>query len=351
MNTHISYAMRNAEAVESFFSLNAPMSLLDWSHGVIELIFLAGFLLTIIHAVRHRRSTGSLSAVYTMAGAFAYGLVMDIISYYTVESFWHGEFTVMLVYNRLPLYIVFLYPTLIYHLIMTLRRYDFSPIVEAVSVGFFGGLMYLIFDNMGPQAGWWIWDMTAPSNQPFISSVPLTSYGWFFLYTGAFAWLSRKICLDWLAENRRPGLIVAGVVTLPVTTIVLGTILFAPYSILAKNVPPWNIMLYRPSLGLATAVHLLSYTAAGMVFVFNFRRPYVGRDRLLMAFPLIYLTGMSYLYVAKFHLFFSAGSEGLSPAGFAMGNLVAAILAIIASMAIVLLSHSAQQESPGPIRV
>ena len=331
--------------LSNLFFLSTPRtSLLDWSHGVIELIFLAGFLLTIIHAVRDSRSSGNLSAVFTMAGALFYGLVMDIISYYTVESFWHGEFTVMLVYNRLPLYIVLLYPTLIYTLIMTLRRLDFSPIVEAISAGFFGGLMYLIFDNMGPQTGWWIWDMTAPSNQPFVSSVPLTSYGWFFLYTGAFTWLSRKICRDWLIENRNPKLIIAGVATLPVTTIFLGTILFAPYSILAKNVPPWNMMQYQPSLGMATAVHLLSFTCAGLVFIFNYRKPQVPRDKLLMTFPLIYLTGMSYLYVAKFHLFFSATSDGLSPSGFAVGNLVAAVLAIIACVAIVLVSHPVRSD-------
>lgn len=332
---HISYAMRNHEAVESFVYLNPPASLLDWSHLVIELIFFVGFILTLLHALRYSRQNGNLSALYTFVGAFLYGLAMDIVSYYTVESFWHGEFSVMLLFNRLPLYIVFLYPTLIYHLFMTIRRYEFKPLVEAISVGFFGGLMYLIFDNLGPQLGWWIWDRSAASNMPFLSSVPLTSYGWFFLYTGAFAWLARRICWKWLGEGKRQITILAGVVTLPVTTILLGTLLFAPYSILARNVPPWNLMAYRASLGLAAALHTLSFTAAGFVFLFNYRKPEADRDKLLMTFPLLYLAGLSFLCVAKYPLFTAGGP--------AAGNLVAALLSIIVCSTILLVSHPVRE--------
>lgn len=328
---HLSYAMRNLEATRSFIYFNSPAELLDWSHLVIELLFLIGLILTIFHVVRYTRQNGNLSALYTFAGAVLYGLVMDIISYYTVESFWHGEFSVMLLFNRLPLYIVFLYPTLIYHLFMTIRRYDFNPLVEAISVGFFGGLMYLIFDNMGPQLGWWIWDRSAASNLPFLSSVPLTSYGWFFLYTGAFAWLARRICWKWLEDGKRKLTIGIGVATLPITTILLGTLIFAPYSILARNVPPWSLMTYQPSLGLAAALHAAAFMAAGFVFIFKYKKPEADRDKLLMAFPLLYLFGLSYLYIAKYQLFLIGGPVA--------GNLVAGLLAIIACTAIVLSSH------------
>lgn len=327
--------MRNQEAIESLIYLNSPASLLDWSHLVMDLLFLAGIILTVLHAHRYSRENGNLSAIYTFIGAFLYGLVMDIISYYTVESFWHGEFSIMLLHNRLPLYIVFLYPTLIYHLFMTIRRYEFKPLIEAISVGFFGGLMYLIFDNLGPQLGWWIWDRSAASNLPFLSSVPLTSYGWFFLYTGAFTWLARKICWKWLEDGKRQLTIGIGVATLPITTILLGTLLFAPYSILARNVPPWSLMAYQSSLGIAAALHAISFAAAGFVFLFNFRKPKEDRDKLLMAFPLIYLSGLSYLYIAKYHLFSSGGPEA--------GNLVAVLLAIIISITIILVSHPVRE--------
>ncbi len=350
MTDHISYAMRNQEAIESFLSFNSPGSLIDWSHFFIEMVFLAGIVLAAVHAVRHGRAAGNRSALLTLLGAFLYGLVMDITSYYTVDSFWHGEFSVMLVFNRLPLYIIFLYPALIYHLIMIVRRFDFSPLVEAVSIGFFGGLMYLIFDNIGPQLGWWIWDRAAASNQPFVSSVPLTSYGWFFLYTGAFAWLSRKVCWDWPAEGRGRVQVLVGTGTLPITTIILGTLLFAPYSILARNVSPWNLMNYQSHLGPAVVLHLICFTAAGFTFVFQYRKPRADRDRLLMTFPLIYLASMTYLYIAKVQQFLQVSGDGLTPDGLAVGNPFAAVLAIIASMAIVLSAFPAPREDTGGVQ-
>lgn len=338
MNEHISYAMRNQEATGSLLFFNSPGSLLDWSHIVVECIFVVGAILTIIHAVKYYRKNGSPSALYTLLGAFLYGLVMDILSYYTVESFWHGEFSVMLLYNRLPLYIVFLYPTLIYHIFMTIRRYNFTPLIEALSVGFFGGLMYMIFDNIGPQVGWWIWDLSAPSNLPYISNVPLTSYGWFFLFTGAFAWLARTICWRWVQLGQKKWMILTGVLTLPISTILLGTLLFVPYSALAKNVLPWSLMGYKPSLGLASAVHAISYFCGGVAFLYNYRKPGIERDKLLMLFPLIYLCGLLFIYLAKFsridHI-----ADGLSLEPLAAGNPVVIIIAIIASFTILLLSH------------
>ena len=165
MEEHISYAMRNHEAVHSLISFNAPGALLDW---------------------------------------------IDIASYYTVENFWHGEFSVMLLYNRLPLYIALFYPAFIYHACMTIRRYGFSPVVEAISVGFYGGLMYLIFDNLGPMLNWWIWDRSDPTTWPYLNAVPITSYFWFFSFTGTFAFVSRIICWDWVAQGRSSKRIAAG---------------------------------------------------------------------------------------------------------------------------------------------
>ncbi len=339
MNEHIAYAMRNEAATESFIYFNAPSALQDWSFLAVEWLLIIGFVLTVVHAIRHSRASGSPSALYTLLGAFLYGLAMDIISYYTVENFWHGEFSVMFLYNRLPLYIALFYPTFMYHAFMTIRRYDFTPLVEAISVGFFAGLSYLIFDNMGPQLGWWIWDRTDPTTWPYVSSVPLTSYHWFFLFTGAFALLARKICWDWPAQGKSMAAIYSGIATLPVTTIVFGALLFIPYNIFSKNMPPWDMAPWTADFALASLVHAVAFFAAGMVFLFNFRRPAQPRDGLLMLFPMAYLTTHLYLYIAKFELFFSVSADGLTQAGLAAGNLVAAVVAIVASAALVLLSH------------
>ena len=105
MDEPISYAMRNTEALSNWLNFNAPSELKDWSFLAIEFILVVGTICTILHAVRHYKENGNYSALLTLLGAFGYGLLCDIASYYTVENFWHGEFSVMLVYNRLPLYI------------------------------------------------------------------------------------------------------------------------------------------------------------------------------------------------------------------------------------------------------
>ncbi len=332
MTEHLSYAMRNTEAVNSLVTFNAPSALKDWSFLAIELIILTGTVLAVVHALRHGREHENQSALLTLIGCFSYGLVIDIASYYTVENFWHGEFSVMFLHNRLPLYIALFYPAFIYHAIMTIRRYQFPRVVEAISIGFYGGLTYLIFDNLGPLLGWWIWDTSDLTTLPYLNSVPVTSYHWFFAFTGTFALLSRVVCWDWVAQGRSTGRVAAGFVALPLATCVVGGLLFVPYNLFAHN----------GMLALAAAFHAVLFALAGGVFLFHYRRPSSSRDKLLMIFPLTYLVGHLYIYIAKFDLFFSVDVDGLSREGLAAGNLIAVLMAMAGSMAILIASHPAE---------
>jgi hypothetical protein len=329
MEDHISYAMRNTEAVQSLIYFNAPSALKDWSFLAIEAILVLGAVCAVTHALRHRREHGHSSALLTLLACFTYGLLIDITSYYTVENFWHGEFSVMLVYNRLPLYIALFYPAFIYHACMTIRRYEFSPAVEAISVGFYGGLTYLIFDNLGPMLNWWIWDRSDPSTWPYLNAVPITSYFWFFSFTGTFAFVSRIICWDWVAKEKSPRLIAAGVAAIPILVCLLGMVLFVPYNLLARNA----------MIPQAASMYAILFALAGLIFVLNFKRPGVPRDRLLMIFPLVYVVGHLYIYIAKFEIYFSVDAAGSSQEGLAVGNLIAVVVAAIGSLAITLLSH------------
>jgi hypothetical protein len=81
-------------------------------------------------------------------------------------------------FEHLPLYIVALYPAmagLAYDLVQTLGGMDANPLLGAVSVGFIYHLFYEIFDHIGPQLKWWIWNPRRESNDPAIASVPMTS--------------------------------------------------------------------------------------------------------------------------------------------------------------------------------
>lgn len=324
----LSYAMRNTEAREHFLWFNAPSQLQDWSFFAIEILMAAGAILALVHALRLRKHTPS--ALYTLAGIMLFGLVMDIGSYYTLVSFWHGEFSVMLVWNRLPLYIALLYPALLYHSYMTIRRYQFAPVTEAVCTAFFTGILYMIFDNLGPSLNWWTWNREVIYNQPFLDSVPVTSYAWMFLFSGALAYGLRLFAWDAVAAgNLRKARI--GVACMPLFTIGLGLLLFLPYDLFLFVIPD--------TLPVAVSIHVLSFFAAAFWFVLQYRRPTTPRDDLLLCFPLLWVSGLLMLYIAKFHELWAVTADGLNAQGLPVGNLLVVVAALIIGTVIILLSH------------
>ena len=69
------------------------------------------------------------------------------------------------------------------------------------------------------------------------------------------------------------------------------------------------------------------------------------RDRLLMIFPLVYVVGHLYIYIAKFDIYFSVDANGLSADSLAVGNLIAVVVAMTGSVAITLLSHPVEERA------
>ena len=336
MDQPISYAMRNAEAVQSWIFFNAPSSLLDWSFTTIEWMVYACAALGLGHALRSRKLTGKPAALYTFIACFLYGLLIDIISYYTVNNFWHGEFSVMFLHNRLPLYIALFYPAFMYPVFMTIRRYAFDTWTAAISTGFLAGLAYLIFDNLGPLLGWWIWDRGNNTTWPLLDSVPLTSYHWMFVFTTAFAFFAQKFFWAPAVQGQTCGKVAVRLLSIPFLTCLLGTLFFVPY----------NILAYTVSLTSAAFFHALAFGGAALLFILNYRQPAEMRDRLLLSIPLIWIMGHLALYIAKWQLFWNISPQGASLAadytqGLYAGNLLAACAGMAAAFAIVVLSHPA----------
>jgi hypothetical protein len=92
----------------------------------------------------------------------------------------HNVFTVQFLYERLPLYIVALYPavtTLAFEIVRVLgvfgRRHGL--ILGSVCVGFVHHCFYEVFDQLGPKLRWWQWNTDNPINHPMFASVPMTS--------------------------------------------------------------------------------------------------------------------------------------------------------------------------------
>ena len=93
--------------------------------------------------------------------------------------FAHNAFTVQFLYDRLPLYIVALYPavvTLAFDIVRRLNVFrDRGIVVGAICVGFVHHCLYEVFDQLGPQLRWRAWNTDNPLNHPMLASVPMTS--------------------------------------------------------------------------------------------------------------------------------------------------------------------------------
>jgi len=293
----------------------------DDTFYAVQALMLGGAALSLVHAMRERRRTGSTAALLTLAGCFVYGLVVDISAYYTSSSFRHGQFTVMFLNNRLPLYIALFYPAFLYTIFMTVRRFVLPPWIEAFGAGFYGGVTYLIFDNLGPLLRWWRWDSTSKFNKPFVDSVPLTSYVWFFTFTAAFAYVARR--LFWNGQTpRRAWLSVAGT---PVLTYLGGALLFVPFDVLAV----------AHAYTAEGVLYVLAMAASGFALWHWLHPVAMARDDLLACFPLAWVLGLGAIYAATQHLWRHPGDRPV-------GNLVAVALGALVSLGITVAAHPRQ---------
>jgi hypothetical protein len=198
--------------------LRDPRHLADATQPVIEVLILVGAVLAFAHAWRQLRTRGDATGLGVCLAAVVYVLVLEPPLYfpalfglddYVEAVFVHNEFTVGFLYNRLPLYILLLYPTLVYlawTLVQRLGVRERHPgprgvLLTAVCVGAVHQGFYSVFDQFGPPHLWWAWDEQARVNALRIGEVPLSSTVNFALVMPtAFALL----CLVLLGRRARP---------------------------------------------------------------------------------------------------------------------------------------------------
>lgn len=165
-----------------------PFGLENWTLPVLEVLIIAGAVLTLVYAVNRYRRHADPTNLVLWFGAIAYLLIIEPplyfpsafgISEHVDTMFAHNVFTVEFLWGRLPLYIVAIYPmmaTVSFEIVRRLgvfRRY--GTFAGALCVGFVHHVFYEIFDHLGPQLRWWEWTLDNPLNQPFFDSVPLPS--------------------------------------------------------------------------------------------------------------------------------------------------------------------------------
>jgi hypothetical protein len=172
----------------AFVHLRDPWALTNWTLPVLELMMVTGAVVALVHAIRRLRSDGDPTNLALWFATVVYLFVIEIPLYFPnvfgIQDqlgvvFAHNVFTVQFLFDRLPLYIVALYPAVVslaYEIVRGLGVFrDRGIIAGAVCVGFVHHCLYEVFDQLGPHLHWWAWNSANPINLPMLSSVPLTS--------------------------------------------------------------------------------------------------------------------------------------------------------------------------------
>lgn len=179
------FTCQNAPAV---VHLRNPFGLSNWTLPVLELMMVVSAIVALWWGMRRLRRDGDPTNLVLWFGSIVYLLITEIPLYFPDlfglqdqigVVFDHNVFTVQFMYERLPLYIVALYPAVImlaYEIVRALGVFRTRGIlVGAVCVGFVHNCFYEVFDQLGPQLRWWAWNTDNASNSPMLSSVPMTS--------------------------------------------------------------------------------------------------------------------------------------------------------------------------------
>jgi hypothetical protein len=179
------FTCQNAPA---FIHLRNPLALSNWTLPVMELMMVTGAVLALVYSIRRLRRHGDPINLALWCATVVYLFAIEIPLYFPnvfgVQDqlgvvFTHNVFTVQFLFDRLPLYIVALYPaviTLAFEIVRSLGVFrDRGVVVGAICVGFVHHCLYEVFDQLGPQLRWWAWNTGNPINHPMFASVPMTS--------------------------------------------------------------------------------------------------------------------------------------------------------------------------------
>jgi hypothetical protein len=179
------FTCRDAPA---FIHVRNPLALSNWTLPVLELMMVAGAAFALWWAIRRLRRDGDPTNLVLWVASVIYLLVVEIPLYFPdvfgVQDavgvvFDHNVYTVQFLFERLPLYIMSLYPAvamLAFEVVRALGVFrDRGIVLGAVCVGFVHLCFYEVFDHLGPQLRWWAWNDANPINHPMFASVPMTS--------------------------------------------------------------------------------------------------------------------------------------------------------------------------------
>jgi hypothetical protein len=339
--------------------VRAPWHLTNWTLPVIEALMVGGAIYAIVHAVRRWRA-GDPTTLSLCIASLVFLAVIEPPIYFPDQIripgqsdivFAHNAFSVEFLWDRLPLYIVALYPAMIvlaYEIVRCLGVFQRrGAIAGAVCVGFVYHCFYEVFDHLGPQLRWWTWNAAADASHPAVASVPMSSIVVFATVApaalaGVVYWLvGRPVDRgDHVTGGRVLGRsVLAGILMLLATA--LGGL-------------PWRIFNTadpnEPAQIIAMSIVIAAFVIAGMVLLLSsWQRARAesvdidaGTRHYVQRHSLVYLVTFAVLWATALPAYVGA-ARGITSTGTPTGNLLYAALCFAGAVASVLLATTASR--------
>jgi hypothetical protein len=173
-----------------------------------EFAYLTVGFLTFLHS---RRVGGRFKWLWLTC--IMHGFFVENMTFWNdeINNFWHSQTTIVLMGRRLPLHILFLYPTFIYSASAMVSRMRLSLLQQALATGLSVVLIDIPYDIMAVKFVHWTWHDTDPNIYDRHYWVPWTSYYFHATFacsfTLAFNLWRRLICENdpenpWVEDKR-----------------------------------------------------------------------------------------------------------------------------------------------------
>ncbi|OBH60190.1 hypothetical protein A5686_21595 [Mycobacterium sp. E2479] len=169
--------------------LHNPFTLQNWTLPVIELLMVGGAAACLVHGIRWFRRTGDASNLVVWFTGVVALLLIEPMAYFPqwfgVERFMgltfaHNQFSIQFMFDRLPLYIVAMYPVYGYLSYVLVQRTGifrkYHPVIGTICVTFVFHCLFEVVDTVAPQFRWWAWNTDSsavPTAVPALGVVPL----------------------------------------------------------------------------------------------------------------------------------------------------------------------------------
>ena len=356
----------NEAALDSLIYWNNPLALKHWTMNVVELLLIAGAIMAFMHARQVWRERADPTHLCLLWATIVYLFVTEVPLYFphllgldVGLVFMHNEFSAGILYNQTPLYIVALYPALIYPCYMVVQDAGLFDRrgglwLGAVCVGFLHSCFYEIFDHYGPQYTWWVWNFDNPLVSNRLYSVPWTSVIVFSLTPPMVAAvLARSIAGRYVAACAQRGQ-AASLSVLALLTLVTGVLI----PLVNAMLPTSSIATTLGDSATATALYAAALVLAGAVSLYCFARLVDPRGRkksgtpggFLAHYPLNFLAAFLAVFLALWLYAlpeYVAAEGGVTARGTPIGCLAYVVFCFMACGFILYRIYGAVAPAPG----